>query len=57
MLTGLEDAIATGQDLVDAARSGDQASVAEAVGTLRTQLEDVNRIARDLDLGACAITG
>jgi hypothetical protein len=57
MLTGLESAIATGHDLVDAARDGDQASVAEAVGTLRTQLEDVNRIARDLDLGACAITG
>ena len=57
MLTGLEGAIATGHELVDAARSGDGPGVAAAVGTLRTQLEDVNGLARDLDLGACVITG
>ena len=56
MLEAVERGIAAGEQLVAAARTNDAPAVAAAAQSLQSALEPANRIARKLDLGACAIT-
>lgn len=57
MLDSIEQAIGDGHDLIDAARIGHRDAVNEAVKSLQGHLETANELAKDLDLGTCAITG
>jgi hypothetical protein len=57
MLKAIEQAIGDGHDLIDAARIGHRDAVTVAVTSLRGHLETANELARQLDLGTCAITG
>jgi hypothetical protein len=56
MLDAIEQAIADGHDLIDAARVGQRKAVNDAVTSLRGHLETANELAKELDLGTCAIT-
>ena len=57
MLNSIEQAIGDGHDLIDAARIGHRDAVSSAVTSLQGHLETANELARQLDLGTCAITG
>ena len=56
MLDAIEQAIADGHDLIDAARVGKRKAVNDAVSSLQGHLETANELAKELDLGTCAIT-
>ncbi len=56
MLDAIEQAIADGHDLIDAARVGQRKAVNDAVTSLQGHLETANELAKELDLGTCAIT-
>jgi hypothetical protein len=57
MLDAIEQAIGDGHDLIDAARVGKRRAVNDAVTSLQGHLETANEVAKQLDLGSCAITG
>lgn len=56
MLDAVEQAIGDGHDLIAAARNAQPAKVTAAVASLRGHLTTANTLAKQLDLGACAIT-
>ncbi len=56
MLDSVELAIGDGRDLVAAARKAQPVKVTAAVASLRGHLTTANTLAKQLDLGACAIT-
>jgi hypothetical protein len=56
MLDAVQRGIDKADDLIAAARDGDQDTVTSAVAGLQAELETANRFARKLSLGDCAIT-
>jgi hypothetical protein len=56
MLDAVEQAIGDGRKLITAARSAQPVKVTAAVASLRGHLTTANTLAKQLDLGACAIT-